>query len=136
MFNAQPTSTFISRRHTDIKAHSTYVIFFFFFCGRSAVLRPSVHMLPGIGWCGTGLPPFPTACWWLTYPAAINFVSVSARWVSPGGCGGSSVPLLAIAECRVHGANSLQVCSQATVSCLQPEYSGLLMSCQTVDWVS
>ena len=29
-----------------------------------------------------------------------------------------------------------QVCSQATVSCSQPEYSGLFMSCQTVDWVS
>ena len=42
----------------------------------------------------------------------------------------------AIAECRVHDANSLQVRSQATVSCSQPEYSGLLMSCQTVDWVS
>ena len=42
----------------------------------------------------------------------------------------------AIAECRVHDANSLQVCSQTTVSCSQPEYSGLLMSCQTVDWVS
>ena len=66
----------------------------FFFCGRSAVLRPSVHMLPGIGWCGAGLPPFPTACWWLTHPAAITGVSVPARWDSPGGCGGSSVPLL------------------------------------------
>ena len=42
----------------------------------------------------------------------------------------------AIAECRVHDANSLQVRSQATVSCSQPEYSGLLMSFQTVDWVS
>ena len=42
----------------------------------------------------------------------------------------------AIAECRVHDANSLQVRSQAAVSCSQPEYSGLLMSCQTVDWVS
>ena len=42
----------------------------------------------------------------------------------------------AIAECRVHDADSPQVCSQATVSCSQPEYSGLLMSCQTVDWVS
>ena len=42
----------------------------------------------------------------------------------------------AIAECRVHDANLLQVCSQATVSCSQPEFSGLLMSCQTVDWVS
>ena len=68
--------------------------FFFFFCGRSAMLRPSVHMLPGIGWCGAGLSPFPTACWWLTLPAAITDVSVSARWDSPGGCGGSSVPLL------------------------------------------
>ena len=67
--------------------------FFFFFCSRSAVLRPSVHMLPGIGWCG-GLLPFPTACWWLTHPAAITDVSVSARWDSPGGCGGLSVPLL------------------------------------------
>ena len=42
----------------------------------------------------------------------------------------------AIAECRVHDANSLQVRSQATVSCSQPEYSGLPMSCQMVDWVS
>ena len=42
----------------------------------------------------------------------------------------------AIAECRVHDANSLQVRSQATVSCSQPDSSGLLMSCQTVDWVS
>ena len=42
----------------------------------------------------------------------------------------------AIAECRVHDANSFQVRSQATVSCSHPEYSGLLMSCQTVDWVS
>ena len=41
----------------------------------------------------------------------------------------------AIAECRVH-ASSLQVRSQATVSCSQPEYSGLLMSCPTVNWVS
>ena len=31
----------------------------------------------------------------------------------------------AIAECGVHGASSLQVRSQATVSCSQPEYSGL-----------
>ena len=36
---------------------------------------------------------------------------------------------------RVHDANSLQVHAQATVSCSQPEYRGLLMSCQTVDWV-
>ena len=43
--------------------------------------------------------------------------------------------LFAIAECRVHDASSFQVRSQATVSCSQPEYSGLLMSCQTVDWV-
>ena len=42
----------------------------------------------------------------------------------------------AIAECRVHDASLLQVHSKATVSCSQPEYSGLLMSCQTVDWVS
>ena len=65
-----------------------------FFCGRSAVLRPSVHMLPGIGWCSAGLPPFSTACWWLTHPSAITGVSVSARLDSPGGCGGPSVPLL------------------------------------------
>ena len=49
-----------------------------FFCSRSGVLRPSAHMLPGIGWCGAGLLPFPTACWWLTHPAAIPGVSVSA----------------------------------------------------------
>ena len=30
-------------------------VFFFFFCKRSAVFRPSVYMLPGIGWCGAGL---------------------------------------------------------------------------------
>ena len=66
----------------------------FFFCGQSAVLRPSVHMLPGTGWCGAGLPPFPTACWWLAHPAAITGVSVSARRDSPGGCGGPSVQLL------------------------------------------
>ena len=42
----------------------------------------------------------------------------------------------AVTECRVHDASSLQVCSQATVSCSQPEYSGLLMSCRTVDWIS
>ena len=41
----------------------------------------------------------------------------------------------AIAECRVHDASSLQVRSQATVSCSQSEYSGLLVSYQTVDWV-
>ena len=71
-----------------------FLSFFFFFCGRSAALRPSVHMLPGTGWCGAGLPPFPTACWWLTHPVAITRVSVSARWDSPGGWGGQSVPLL------------------------------------------
>ena len=42
----------------------------------------------------------------------------------------------AIAECRVHDANSLHVRSQATLFCSQPENSGLLMSRQTVDWVS
>ena len=88
-------------------------------------------MLPGIGWCNACLPPFPTVCWWLTHPAAINGVSVSARWDSLGGfC------FFAIAECRVHDTSSLQVCLLATVSCSQPEYSGLLMSCQMVDWVS
>ena len=46
----------------------------FFFCGRSAVLKPPVHMLPGIGWCGAGLPPFPTACWRLAHSAAITGV--------------------------------------------------------------
>ena len=87
-----------------------FIHYFFFFCGRSAVLRPSIHMLPGIGWCGAGLPPFPIACWWLTHPAAITGVSVSARRDSPGGCGGPSIPLL---------------CNR-----------NLLMSCQTVDCVS
>ena len=28
------------------------------------------------------------------------------------------------------------MCARRPVSCSQPEYSGLLMSCQTVDWVS
>ena len=47
-------------------------------------------MLPGTGWCGAGFPPFTTACWWLTRPAVITGVSVSARRDSPGGCGGPS----------------------------------------------
>ena len=51
-------------------------------------------MLPGTGWCGAGLAPFPTTCWWLTHPAAITGASVSARRDSPGGCGGPSVLLL------------------------------------------
>ena len=42
----------------------------------------------------------------------------------------------AFAECRVHDANSLQLRSQATVSCSQPEHGGMLMSCQMVGWVS
>ena len=102
------------------------------------MLRPSVHMLPGIGWCGAGLPPLPTACWWLTHPAAITGVSVSTRWDSPGGCVGPYrlFHFFAIVRCRVHDANSLQVRLQATVSCSQPECIGLLMSCQMVDWVS
>ena len=41
----------------------------------------------------------------------------------------------AIAERRAHDASSLQVRSQATVFFSQSEYSGLLMSCMTVDWV-
>ena len=102
-----------------------------------SLLRPSVQMLLGFGWCGTGLPLFPTACWCLTDPAAITIVSL----FPPGGTVLEDVVdslfrCLAIAESRVHEANSLQVCSQATVSCSQPEYSGLLMSCQTADWVS
>ena len=81
----------------------------------SAVDQPClVHMLPGIGRCGAGLLLFPTACWWLTHPAAITGVSVSAGWDSPGGCGGLFC-FFAIAECRVYDANSLQVHSQATV---------------------
>ena len=65
-------------------------------------------MLPGIRWCGIGLPLFPTACSWLTHPAAMTGVSVSVRWDSPRGCVGPSVPLLC-------NRSSLQVCSQATV---------------------
>ena len=34
----------------------------FFFCGRSAVLRPSVHMLPGIGRCGAVLLMVDSSC--------------------------------------------------------------------------
>ena len=68
--------------------------FLFFFCGLSAMLRPSIHMLPETGRCSAGLMPFPTACWWLTDPVAITCVSVSAGWDSRGGCGRPSVPLL------------------------------------------
>ena len=71
-----------------------FFFFFFFFCGRSAVPRPSVHMLPGTGWCGAGLPRFLTAWWWLAHPAAITGVSVATRSNSPGGCGGPSALLL------------------------------------------
>ena len=92
-------------------------------------------MLPGTGWCGAGFPPFPTACWWLTHPAVVTGVFVAARWNSPGGFGGPSDPLFAIAERGVYDASSLHVRWQATVSCSQPEYSGLLESCQTVNWV-
>ena len=40
-------------------------------------------MLPGIGWCGAGLPLFRTACWWLTHPAAITgvcFCQMGQSW--------------------------------------------------------
>ena len=57
----------------------------FFFLGQLAVLRPSAHMLPGTGWCGTP-QPFPTACWWLSRPAIITCVSGAATRNSPGGC--------------------------------------------------
>ena len=73
--------------------------FFFSFCGWSAMLKPSVHMLPGIEWCSAGLLPFPTACWWLTHSAAITGVSVAARWKCLGECSWPSVPLLC--NCRV-----------------------------------
>ena len=58
---------------------------FFFLCGRSVMLRTSDYILPGIGWCGSGLLPFPTACWWLIYPASITGVFVAARWNSHRG---------------------------------------------------
>ena len=93
-------------------------------------------MLPGIGRCGAGLSQFPTACWWLTHPAAITGVSVSARRDSPGGCGGPSVPLLCNRRVQSPCANLLQVRWQVTVSRSQPKYGGLFMSCQTVDLVS
>ena len=76
-----------------------------FFCSRSAVLRPSVHMLPGIGWCGAGLPPFSTTCWWLTHRATITGFSVVARWNSPGGWGGPSV--LLPCNCRVQSPRTM-----------------------------
>ena len=80
------------------------------FTSSSAVSQPCLDpqstLLPGIGWCGAGLPPSPTACWWLTHPAAITGVSVSAGWDSPGGCGGPSV--LLVCNRRVHDASSLQ----------------------------
>ena len=50
--------------------------FFFFFCGRSAVLRPSVHMLSGTAWCGASVPLSPAVCGclvlrpWLLSPLA------------------------------------------------------------------
>ena len=66
--------------------------------------------------------PFPTACWWLTHPAAITGVSVSARWDSPGGGGGPSVSLLC--NCRVQNFKSLtrenpHQSKQGSILCLQ-----------------
>ena len=80
-----------------------------------------------MGWCGAGLPQFPTACWWLIHPAAINGVSVAARWNNPGGCGGPSVPLLCNRRCARRlqcpvGNPNIVVCSclarQLTGSCV------------------
>ena len=88
-------------------------------------------MLPGIGWCSEGLPLFPTAWWWLTHPAAITGVSVFVREKVLEDVVDRLFCFFAI----THDANSLQVRSQASVSCPQPESVGLLMSCQTVDWV-
>ena len=81
----------------------------------------------------SGLPPFLTACWWLTHPEAITGVSVAATGNSP--VVDCLFRFFECTECRVHDINSLQVHSQTTESCWQPEYSGLLMSCQMVDWV-
>ena len=100
------------------------------------MLRPSVHRLPATGWCGAGLPPFLTACWWLTHPAAITGVPLPPDGTVLVDVVDCLFRFFAIPQCRVHDANSLQVRSQATVSCSQPEYSGLLMSCEIVDWVS
>ena len=90
-------------------------------------------MLSGFGWCGAGLPPFPTACWWLT-PAAITGVSIATRWneLSWSICSASFQSQSALSMMPVY----FRCCSQVAVSCLQPEYSGLLMSCQMVEvWV-
>ena len=67
-------------------------------------------------------PLSPTVCWWLCHPAAMTGVCVSARGVRPGGRGGPSVLL----PCRVYDVKLLRSCSQAAVSCSQPEYSGLM----------
>ena len=54
---------FVKQFHSNMgKSTFSNSYYFFFFCGQSAVLKPSVHMLSGTGWCGAGLPPFPTAC--------------------------------------------------------------------------
>ena len=100
------------------------IAFFFFFCGQSAVLRPSVHMLPGIGWCTVphSLLVVDSSCShnWCLFPPDETVLEDVVECLSR---------FFAIAEGRVLDANSLQVRSQATVSCSQPEYIGLLMSC-------
>ena len=106
---------------------------FFFFCGWSALLRPSVHVLPGIGWCRACFLLFPTACWWLIHSVAITGVSVAATGNSLRGYGSLSVLLLC--NHRVQSPWSQFASGAVTVSCTQPECSGLLTSCQTVDWV-
>ena len=88
-------------------AHCFNYFFFFFFCGRSAVPKPPVHMLPGIRWRGAGLPPFSTACWRLTHPAAITGASVAARGKVLEDVVDRLFCFFAITECRVHDASSL-----------------------------
>ena len=104
---------------------NTNNIFFFFFCGRSAVLRPSVHMLPGIGWCGAGLSPFPTACWRLTHPAAKPATSKCVNIRTRARYSLSVISVLL----RVYHYMTVLVCLAVSVSlslCLCPSCSGSL----------
>ena len=74
------------------------------------MLRPSLHMLSGFGWCGADLLPFPN------HSATITGVSDAATGSSPGGCGRQSVLIFfAIKECRVNEASLLRICSKTTV---------------------
>ena len=76
------------------KQNNSNFTFFFLVCVQSAMLSPSVSMLPGTRCCRADLPPLPAAVWWLSHPAARTRVCVATRRNSSGGSGRPSALLL------------------------------------------